>query len=117
MRTYRVMHRAILGLVLAIGGAQAASAQDYRGTWQQQQACTPDVWRLCGSQIPDVTRIVACLQRNMPSLSEGCRAVFESDSVAQREGTLPPRARGVPGQQPGRVMPPPPPPGYYYDDE
>jgi hypothetical protein len=24
-------------------------------------ACTPDVWRLCGAQIPDVDRIVACL--------------------------------------------------------
>ena len=62
----------------------AAFSQEYRGTWEQQRACTPDVWRLCGEQIPDVDRIVACLRRNTPQLSDRCRAVF-----AQRD--LPPR--------------------------
>jgi hypothetical protein len=95
-------HHIIFGLALAIIGAQAASGQEYRGTSAQQMACTPDVWRLCGDQIPDVSRIVACLQRNMPNLSGGCRAVFESDShVAARPGRLPP----------------PPPPGYFDDDD
>ena len=67
-----------LGVALALGGAlaaQAASAQEYRGTQEQQMACTPDVWRLCSSQIPDVGRIVACLRANTPQLSDGCRAV------------------------------------------
>ena len=56
----------------------AARADDNRGTMEQQMACTPDVWRLCASQIPDVGRIVACLRANTPRLSEGCRAVFAS---------------------------------------
>ena len=53
-----------LGLALSIGSiaAQGAEAQEYRGTWEQQMACTPDVWRLCSDQIPDTNRIVACLQ-------------------------------------------------------
>ena len=59
-------HRILLALVLAIGGTQAALAEEYRGTWEQQMACTPDVWRLCSDQIPDVNRIVACLQQNTP---------------------------------------------------
>ncbi len=47
---------------------------------EQQMACTPDVFRLCGAQIPDVNRIVACLQQNTPQLSGPCRAVFNSSA-------------------------------------
>jgi hypothetical protein len=47
---------------------------------EQQMACTPDVFRLCGAQIPDVSRIVACLQQNTPQLSTPCRAVFDSSA-------------------------------------
>src|ERR1700748_1410219 len=68
----------VLSLVLPFSGmlmSDAASAEPYKGTWEQQMACTPDVWRLCGSAIPDVDRIVACLRQNTPSLSDGRRAV------------------------------------------
>ncbi|WP_234685503.1 hypothetical protein [Bradyrhizobium monzae] len=96
MRTGRIA----LGAALAVGGivAQgAAFAQEYRGTMEQQMACTPDVWRLCSDQIPDVSRITACLQQNTPQLSSACRAVFQSNNQ-------------MPPQQPvprGRVAPPP----------
>ena len=79
--------RIVLGLAIAIGGTAViapASSQEYRGTWEQQMACTPDVWRLCGEQIPDVSRIVACLRQNTPQLSNGCRAVFESSAEQQQ---------------------------------
>jgi hypothetical protein len=49
---------------------------------QQQMACTPDVFRLCGAAIPDENRIVACLQANTLQLSAPCRAVFESSDSA-----------------------------------
>ena len=55
--------------------ASDASAQ-YRGTEEQRQACTPDVFRLCSSEIPDVGRIVVCLKRNRAHLSPACRAAF-----------------------------------------
>jgi hypothetical protein len=79
-----------LSFALAVGCAiffqHTASSQEYRGTWEQQRACTPDVWRLCGAQIPDVDRIVACLRRNTPQLSDGCRAVFaQSDPPSRRD--------------------------------
>ena len=80
--------RIVLSLALAIGSVGAlqstAFAQEYRGTWEQQMACTPDVWRLCSDQIPDVSRIVACLRQNTPQLSNNCRAVFESQANAQQ---------------------------------
>lgn len=59
-----------------------AFSEEYRGTFEQQLACTPDVWRFCGDQIPDVNRIVTCLRQNTPQLSGGCRAVFESNASA-----------------------------------
>jgi hypothetical protein len=75
-------------------------------------ACTPDVWRLCGDQIPDVNRIVACLRQNAPQLSNGCRAVFESNASAQPSDGAPavpqprPRARAPLPARPQAVQPP-----------
>jgi hypothetical protein len=90
-------------LACVIALQQTALAQEHRGTLEQQLACTPDVFRLCGEQIPDTNRIVACLRQNTPQLSDGCRAVFESNArVPQpaapqqqsqiRRGDLPRRA-------------------------
>jgi hypothetical protein len=109
----------VLSLVLPLGGLlmpSAASAEPYKGTWEQQMACTPDVWRLCGSAIPDVDRIVACLRQNTPSLSDGCRAVFDSNNSMDQQPVPPaprgrvapaPGTRGAP-QPPTRVAPPRP---------
>jgi hypothetical protein len=80
--------RMILAFALTAGSLViqgAALAQDNRGTMDQQMACTPDVMRLCGAQIPDVDRIVACLRYNMPQLSEPCRAVFETSDSTQQQ--------------------------------
>jgi hypothetical protein len=101
--------RIILGLVLTAGGMQAAFAEEYRGTMEQQMACTPDVWRLCSDQIPDVNRIVACLQRNTPNLSGGCRAVFHSNNSMPQTQAVPPASRGRTVPPPARVAPPPKP--------
>lgn len=105
MRTKRLM----LSLALAIGSGLAAHgaalAEEYRGTPEQQMACTPDVWRLCASQIPDINRIVACLRANTPFLSDGCRAVFAGPPSE-------PAPRGRYARPRERMAPPP-----YYDDD
>jgi hypothetical protein len=80
--------RTFLSLALGIGFSialldPAFSQQQYPGTMEQQLACTPDVFRLCSEQMPDVNRIVACLRQNTPQLSGRCRAVFESNAGAQ----------------------------------
>ncbi len=64
--------------VLMFAGAQACFA--HSGTADEQQACTPDVFRLCSAQIPSEDRIVACLNKNMAKLSPACRAVMKGDS-------------------------------------
>jgi hypothetical protein len=64
-----------MGLVLALLATGSASAEP--GTAEQRRACTPDVYRLCAGEIPNVRAITACLRRQKASLSEACRAVFE----------------------------------------
>jgi hypothetical protein len=116
MRTERIA----LGVALAVGvlAQNAASAQEYRGTMEQQMACTPDVWRLCSDQIPDVNRIVACLQQNTAQLSGGCRAVFLSNNQVQSPQPVP-RNRVAPPPRYNTAPPPAaaPAPGSYDDDD
>jgi hypothetical protein len=78
---------------MAMGGGitlqSTAFAQEYWGTWEQQAVCTPDVWRLCSAQVPDVGRIVACLRRNTEELSGRCprfsrKAIMRPDAVKSR---------------------------------
>ena len=126
MQTQRI----VLGLAVVIGGTgiiAPASSQENRGTWEQQMACTPDVWRLCGDAVPDVSRIVACLRQNTPQLSSNCRAVFETSAEQQQANRGPgqrglqqaPRGRAQQQMQP-REAPPPQRPYYerpYYEDD
>jgi hypothetical protein len=64
-----------LGLFLTLFATGSAFAEP--GTPEQKRACTPDVYRLCAGEIPNVRAITACLRRQRASLSEACRAVFE----------------------------------------
>src|SRR6185436_10013755 len=120
MRTQRI----ILTCAFSILAAGAASSQENRGTWEQQMACTPDVWRLCCDQIPDVSRIVACLRQNTPQLSSNCRAVFDAGAEQQQANRAPsqrvpqqmaPRGRAPQQMQLQAVQPQPRP--YYEEDE
>ncbi|QIG95050.1 MULTISPECIES: hypothetical protein [unclassified Bradyrhizobium] len=114
--------RIVLSLAIAIGGLAAAtpaSSQEYRGTWEQQMACTPDVMRLCSDQIPDTNRIVACLRQNTALLGSSCRAVFESNAQ-QTQGRAPQpqmqqRQRAPQQMQPAPLAPPRSSPDYDED--
>jgi hypothetical protein len=55
-------------------------------TPEQQQACSPDAFRLCGPEIPDVDRVTVCMIRHKAELSPPCRAFFrpaEPESAAR----------------------------------
>jgi hypothetical protein len=47
-----------------------------QGTSQERSACIGDAFRFCGSDIPVVSKIEACLIKNMSQLSAGCRDEF-----------------------------------------
>lgn len=64
---------ALIGAVAAFPAV--ATAQDADSA-SDQVACTPDVYRLCSSLIPDQDAIVGCLEQNKRRLSPACRQVF-----------------------------------------
>lgn len=70
MKTSLIVSAGLLAVALLSGPSFAT------GTQEQQQACTPDVFRLCGRFIPNEKQITACLVRNKKNLSPACKAVF-----------------------------------------
>ena len=66
-------------------GLASASAEDPRGTPEQREACTPDVFRLCSDRIPDAGRITECLRLHHEILSEKCRAVMVAHTATKKQ--------------------------------
>jgi hypothetical protein len=52
------------------------STATYGYTDEQQQLCSADAFRLCGSAIPDVDRVTACMIQQREYLSPGCQQFF-----------------------------------------
>ncbi|WP_147028511.1 hypothetical protein [Methylobacterium oxalidis] len=82
--TKRALSACAVALTVALTGA--ASAQ---GTSAQQNACIPDVMRLCSAYIPDAGRITTCLRSQPHNLNTQCRAAVTpaSSQRAARERT------------------------------
>jgi hypothetical protein len=86
----------ILASALALS-ASLLSGAAHAYTPDQQQACTGDAFRLCGSEIPNVDRITGCMIRNRSLLSPGCRVFFRSHE--------PSASRTVRTHRPARIAP------------
>ena len=68
-----------LGAIIATAFAfSMLPSAGYGYSLEEQQACSGDAFRLCGSDIPDVDRITACMIRNKSQLSPGCRVFFRA---------------------------------------
>jgi hypothetical protein len=66
-------------------------------TQEEQQACQPDAFRLCSSEIPDVDRVTACMVAKKSQLSPECRRFFRSDPE--------PSAAAAPAGKPMSIKP------------
>lgn len=64
--------------------AVANEAFAHSGTQEEQDACTPDVFRFCSAQIPNEDRIVACLNRHLAKLSPACRSVMSGEPASKK---------------------------------
>jgi hypothetical protein len=51
---------------------------------QQEQACTPDVFRLCNAYIPNQSSIVRCLRAKRFQLSPACRTALYQKSTRRK---------------------------------
>jgi len=75
------------GLVLALAASLSAlsSTSSFAFSAEAQQMCTGDAFRLCSSDIPDISKITACMFKHRSELSSGCRSVMDRDLVAQKK--------------------------------
>jgi hypothetical protein len=98
MRLVRSVGCCVGALLAAMAGLSMLATSGFAYTQEQQQACTPDAFRLCGSDVPDVDRVTLCMIRNRSQLSAECRAHFRPEPEA-----MPVAARG-----PINIRPPKP---------
>ena len=55
-----------------------ASGAFAQGTEAERQACNPDYNRFCSGVLPGGGRIIACLKKHKPELTEACRKVVDA---------------------------------------
>jgi hypothetical protein len=72
----------VVGIALSLPYAGMSFAL---GSDDQRAACTPDVFRLCSSEIPNVDHIVVCLNVRKASLSPACKAVFTTPETSPKK--------------------------------
>jgi hypothetical protein len=77
------IRRAGLAAAFAVSFAALSSSSSFAFSAEAQQMCTGDAFRLCSSEIPDVSRITACMRKQRANLSAGCRTVMDRDLAAQ----------------------------------
>ena len=74
--------RLIAGMLMVLAGAGVASAKPMsekeRMRARAEHLCYGDVQKLCDADIPDETRIAACMKVHRAQLSPGCRKVFDA---------------------------------------
>ena len=79
----RTGYVACVAAAMLCGSLQGVAQAGDRGSMEDQLACTPDVYRLCASFVPDETAITACLQQHVQMLSPACHKVFTRPSSPQ----------------------------------
>jgi hypothetical protein len=89
--------RKLLGATLAAALSFSCwPATGHAYTAEEQQACQPDAFRLCGSEIPDVDRVTACMVAKKSQLSPECRRFFRPDPDPGQAAAVPARPAGKP---------------------
>jgi hypothetical protein len=83
----RTIRQAALTLAFVLS-LPALSTQSFAFSAEAQQMCTGDAMRLCSSEIPNISKITACMIKQRTSLSTGCRTVLERDLAAQRSSKV-----------------------------
>ena len=72
-------------LVLAVATISSLYAsQSFAYTAEHPQMCTGDAFKFCSSEIPNISKITACMYKHKSELSSGCRAVMDKDAAAKQ---------------------------------
>ncbi len=79
----RTIRQAGLVLAFAVSFSALSSSASFAFSSEAQQMCTGDAFRLCSSEIPNISKITACMVKRRSDLSSGCRAVMDKELAAQ----------------------------------
>ena len=77
---------AMFGLLAGLLPACFASTAVAYDAAAARTACTPDAFRLCSAEMPDVPRITACIRRNFRSRSPACRTAISGGGGGVSKG-------------------------------
>jgi hypothetical protein len=83
------------GVALAALIVAAFPTAGHAYTPEEQAACQPDAFRLCGSEIPNIDRVKACMLARRAQLSPECKRYFRPDP-AEPVAVTAPAATGRP---------------------
>jgi hypothetical protein len=78
------LQQSAIVLAIAVSAVAFSSSPGMAFSQEAQQMCTGDAMRLCGSEIPNISRIIACMHRERAHVSPGCRAVMQREAAAMR---------------------------------
>src|ERR1700749_3541339 len=92
----RIIGPLALGVALTALSVTAFPTASRAYTPEEQAACQPDAFRLCGSEIPNIDRVKACMLAKRAQLSPECKRFFRPDPVEPIATTAPPPPAGRP---------------------
>jgi hypothetical protein len=65
-----------IGFVIAFAvSVLSMSTASHAYTAEEQRLCMSDAFKFCSSEIPNIEKVTACLQKNKAQLSPGCLSV------------------------------------------
>lgn len=73
-----------LAFAIAIAAIGLSPAPGHAFSSEAREMCTGDAMRLCSDEIPNISRIAACMHRKKAQLSAGCRAVMNREASGRR---------------------------------
>lgn len=84
MTIFRAKAASIKMLLIAGAMLSVPAAATAQGTAEERSACISDAFQFCMPDIPNVSKIEACLIKSKDKLQPACRAEFEQPSGKTR---------------------------------
>ena len=71
----------VLGFALSLSAM--ASTQSFAYTEEARAQCTGDAFKLCSSEIPNVSAVTACMMKHRAQLTPGCRSAMDKELASR----------------------------------
>ncbi len=84
----KTIRQAGFALAIAVSFSALSATSSFAFSSEAQAMCTNDAFRLCSSEIPNVSKITTCMLKHRAELSAGCRTVMNRDLAAQKSSKV-----------------------------